>query len=187
MTRIDPKFASQQGEQWLPHDHGKVYAYEKTASAPRLCIAASFNGAQLLRDLTQPLAEPFLLLYVLVVPRGGGEFGRYQSGPLSRDELDLLFQQFGRFWESDGRHNVWVRSFDEGMLIYDRHNIIYAYGPLDRFESRLVDHGYTLTPSLSLDFAHQHSYHQEFDDLERDLTARFADRRSDLREGDESP
>ena len=73
------------------------------------------------------------------------------------------------------------------MLVSDRHNLIYAYGPLQSFESRLQDLGYRITASLSLDFVHEHSYHQEFDDLERVLTTRFADRRSELRDGDENP
>src|SRR5438477_6806708 len=112
MARGDPKFASEEGKQWLPHDYGKVYAHEKTSSGQRLRIAASHAGTRLLRDLTQVLAEPFMLLYVLVVPRGGSEPGRYQSGELSRAQLDTLFQQCGHFWDSDGRHSVCVRSSD---------------------------------------------------------------------------
>jgi len=187
MARDDPKFASEQDGKWLPHDFGKVYALEHTSTQPRLRIAASFDGTALLRELTLALAAPFLLLYVLVVPRGQSEPGRYQSGQLSRAELDALFERFGQFWDSDGRHNVWVRSSNDGMLVYDRHNLIYAYGPLDRFESVLRARGYTITTPLSLDFPHQHSYHQELDHLERELTTQFADNRSELREGDENP
>jgi hypothetical protein len=187
MARDDPKFASEQNGKWLPHDFGKVYAHEHTSSQPRLRIAASSDGTALLRELTLALAEPFLLLYVLVVPRGQSEPGRYQSGELSRAELDALFERFGQFWDSDGRHNVWVRCSDDGMLVYDRHNLIYAYGPPDRFESVLRDRGYTTAPAVSLDFPHQHSYHQEYDDLERELAMQFADSRSELRDGDENP
>ena len=187
MARDDPKFASEEGAQWLPHDFGKVYAHEQTSTQPRLRIAASFDGTAVLRELTLALAEPFLLLYVLVVPRGGSEAGRYQSGELSRVELDALFTRFTPFWDGDGRHNVWVRSSDDGMLVYDRHNLIYAYGRRGDFESRLQALGYTSTSLLSLDFVHQHSYHQEFDHLERELTEQFADNRSELRDGDENP
>jgi hypothetical protein len=187
MPRDDPKFASEQDGKWLPHDFGKAYSHERTSTQPRLRIAAPFDGTALLRELTLALAEPFLLLYVLVVPRGRSEPGRYQSGELSRAELDALFERFGQFLDSDGRHNVWVRSSDDGMLVYDRHNLIYAYGPLERFESVLRKHGCTITPALPLDFPHQHSYHQEFDHLERELTTQFADNRSELRDGDENP
>jgi len=187
MAFSDPKFASEQDGQWLPHEFGKVYAREQISSSPRLRIAASSDGTALLRDLTRALAEPFLLLYVLVIPRGRSESGRYQSDELSRVELEALFDQFGDFWDGDGRHNVWVRSSDDGMLVYDRHNLIYAYGPLPRFESALRELGYTAVASLTLDFVHRHSYHQEFDDLERALATQFADNRSELRDGDENP
>ena len=155
-------------------------------TATRCAITFSMTKTPPLR-LTLALAAPFLLLYVLVVPRGQSEPGRYQSNELSRAELDALFERFGQFWDSDGRHNVWVRSSNDGMLVYDRHNLIYAYGPLDRFESVLRARGYTITTPLSLDFPHQHSYHQELDHLERELTTQFADNRSELREGDENP
>jgi hypothetical protein len=187
MALGDPKFASKQGDQWLPHDFGKVYAHEQTSTQPRLRIAASFDGTALLRELTLALAEPFLLLYVLPIPRGRSEPGRYQSHELSRAALDALFKQFSEFWDSDGRHNVWVRSSDDGMLVYDRHNLIYAYGRLPLFESVLRADGYTTAAFLTLDFVHQHSYHQEYDGLERELTARFAEGRSELRDGDENP
>jgi hypothetical protein len=187
MASGDPKFASEQGAQWLPHEFGKIYAREQTSSGPRLRIATSSSGTALLRELTLTLTEPFLLLYVLIVPRGRSESGRYQSDELSRAEVDALFAHFGDFWDSDGRHNVWVRSSDDGMLVYDRHNLIYAYGPLPRFESALRKLGYTTTASVTLNFVHQHSYHQEFDDLERQLTTRFGNRRSELREGDGNP
>lgn len=144
-------------------------------------IAASHNGSRLLRDLSQVLSEPFFLLYVLVIPRGGSLEGRYQSDELSRAEVDMMFERFGRFWDGDGRHSIWLRSHtDDATLVYDRHNLIYAYGPLERFESVLMGLGYSTTPQLSFAFVHQHAYHEEFDALERDLTTRFADRRSDL-------
>ena len=188
MSRGDPKFASQTGGKWLPHDYGKLYAHEGTSSAPRLSIAASHDGTRLLRDLSRILSEPLFLLYVLVVPRGGSVEGRYQSGELSRAEVDAMFDRFSRFWDGDGRHSIWLRSHtDDATLVYDRHNLIYAYGSIGRLESVLSSLGYSTTPRLSLAFEHQHAYHVEFDDLERELTARFADRRSDLREGDEKP
>lgn len=188
MSRGDPKFASQTSEKWLPHDYGQVYAHECTSSAPRLSIAASHDGSRLLRDLSQILSEPFFLLYVLVVPRGGSIEGRYQSDKLSRAEVDATFDRFGRFWDGDGRHSIWLRSqTDDATLVYDRHNLIYAYGPIEQFESHLISLGYSTVPRLSLAFEHQHAYHQEFDELERELTTRLVDRRSDLHAGDENP
>jgi hypothetical protein len=190
VARSNPKFASRvNGELWLAHDYGKVYAIEKTKNGnKRLRIAVSYDGSQILRTLSRSLKEPFFLLYVLVIYRGGGEIGRYQSDELSREELDAMFARYGEFWDSDGRHSVWLRSqADEATLVYDRHNLIYAYGPLERFELVLETLGYTATPKVPLSFEHQHWYYEEFDSLERELTTRFADRRSELYPGDENP
>ena len=190
MTRTDPKFASRvNGELWWAHDYGKVYAIEKTTDGnKRLCVAVSYDGSQILRMLSRSLKEPFLLLYVLVIFRGGGKEGRYQSDELSQKDLDAIFARYKEFWDTDGRHSIWLRSdTNDATLVYDRHNLIYAYGPLERFELVLETLGYTATAKVSLSFEHQHCYYPEFDALERELTAKFADRRTELRPGDENP
>ncbi|HWY41723.1 MAG TPA: hypothetical protein VNX27_13105 [Chthoniobacterales bacterium] len=190
MARLNHTFASRvSGELWLAHDYGKVYATEEiNDGTKRLWIAASYDGSQVLQALSRSLKEPFFLLYALVIFRGGGKVGRYQSGELSHSELDAMFARFGEFWDSDGRHSVWLRSeADDATLIYDRHNLIYAYGPLSRFELVLESHGYTQVSKLSLSFEHEHHYYAEFDALERELTTKFAGQRSDLQPGDENP
>src|SRR5256885_11137333 len=120
---IHPKFASRvSGELWLAHDYGNVYAIEKpTDGSKRLRIAVSYSGSQILRTLSKSLQGPFFLLYVLVIFRGGGEQGRYQSEELSHDELEAMFVRYSEFWDSDGRHSVWLRSeADAATLVYDR-------------------------------------------------------------------
>ena len=190
MARINPKFASRvSGDLWLAHDYGKVYAIQEIKGDDRrLCIAVSYDGSQVLRTLSRSLKEPFFLLYVLVIFRGGGKVGRYQSGELSQSLLDAMFGRYGEFWDSDGRHSVWLRSeADDATLVYERHNLIYAYGPLERFEIVLESLGYTRASKLSLSFEHEHHYYPEFDPLEQELTAKLADQRSDLQPGDENP
>jgi len=166
-----------------------VYATEGIKDGTnRLWIAVSYDGSQVLQALSRSLKEPFFLLYVLVIFRGGGKVGRYQSGELSQSELDAMFARYGDFWDSDGRHSVWLRSeADDATLVYDRHNLIYAYGPLERFELVLESLGYTQISELSLSFEHEHHYYPEFDALEQELTTKFADRASELQPGDENP
>ena len=190
MARINPKFASRvSGDLWLAHDYGKVYSTELTKDGTkRLRIGVSYDGSEILRTLSRTLTEPFFLLYVVVVARGGSEQGRYQSEELSHKELDALFDRYSEFWDGDGRHSVWLRSeADDTTLVYDRHNLIYAYGPIQRFELVLETLGYKETPKVSLSFEHQHHYYPEFDALAEELTAKLAERRSDLQPGDENP
>ena len=114
MRGVEPKFGSRvQGDLWLPHDYGKVYASEKTK--------------------------------------------------------DRTSEQ------------------DNATLVYDRHNLIYAYGPIERFKLILESVGHARTPEVSLAFEHQHCYYPEFDVFEQELTTKFADRKTDLQPGDENP
>jgi hypothetical protein len=49
------------------------------------------------------------------------------------------------------------------MLIYDRHNVIYAYGPLDAWRLALVADGLCEVPMICFPSPHSHHYHQSLD------------------------
>jgi hypothetical protein len=126
---------------WIPkeecrYDYANEFAVEETSGPERLVIAPSSNHLSILIDLLQVMHEPFRILYVLTVPRGGSEAGRYQSAnPLLRQEVEEFLVRFGQFLENDGRHHVWVKAVPGlDLLIYDKHNVIYAYGRLAEFE-----------------------------------------------------
>jgi len=123
-----------------PYEYPNIWTREKTSGPDRLIIAPRSNYVELIHKLTNQLTEPFLLLYVLVVPRGKSEPGRYQSEPVNAEELNRFLHRYKDFLEGDARHNLWIRSSDDGMLVFDRHNIIYAYGPARkiRLDTKLV-------------------------------------------------
>lgn len=56
-------------------------------------------------------------------------------------------------------------------LVLDRHNIIYVYGPLARFEATLLRIGATTRGLPRVPDPHVHHYHQEWDESERDVLA----------------
>ncbi len=152
----------------------------------RLIIAAAGRHVELVQNLVSCLREPLSLLYVLVVPRGSGALpGRYEApAEMSRGEVGDFLAEFAQFLEHDGRHHLWVASPGHGTVVYDRHNLIYAYGPLDCFEHLMVQMG--LQPDRPLvPVPHWHAYHAEFDAAQNHLLHRFAWVRSDLREDDE--
>jgi hypothetical protein len=153
-----------------PHEYPNVWAAEKTSDGgSRLLIAPSTDQVELLIRLLQPMPEPFWLLYVLVVNRGDSELGRYQSpAPQTRDGAERFLRGFRAFLEKDGRHNVWIASASSAdMLIYDRHNVIYAYGSLIEWRSILSEAGFSEIPLIRIPSPHSHHYHQSMDDEER--------------------
>jgi hypothetical protein len=170
---------------WKP---GKIFARENHGSTPHLMVAAASGQVQLLEALLNKMPEPYWLLYVLVVPRGEGEPGRYQSPtPLSRSELISLLSRFRNFFETDGRHNVWIKSESgPALLVLDRHNIVYAYGFEGEWSSELREMGWTEVDgkAIALPDPHAHYYHEIFDDDARNVLGEMEWSHSPLREQD---
>lgn len=106
---------------------------------------------------------------MLIVPRTGRPAGRYQSPGLDLGDLAAFLATFRDFLEHDGRHNLWIGcQASRAQLVYDRHNVVYAYGPLPRFEAYLRSHEYR-PASLTLPEPHVHHYWEDFDLVEERL------------------
>lgn len=177
-----------------PQDHpwvfGNTFTTEQVAGRERLAIAPGVNHVDVLKCLLEVMPEPMWLLYVLVVPRGDDEAGRYKSSePKSRDTVKRFLNEFKVFFETDGRHNVWIRSVTtSAMLIYDRHNLIYCYGNLEKSKALLKQVGLTemrSSASIIVPDPHPHYYHSLLDADERRLLEYFDWEHTPLQEQDE--
>jgi hypothetical protein len=144
--------------------YAKVFARESS----RLRIASSEEQTVLLKSLLEKMPEPMWLLYVLVVPRGEGDPGRYQSRePLSREQVLAFLDRFKNYLESDGRYNLWLKAeVGPDLLVSDRHDLVYAYGEMDEWAKVLTRLGWEEvdSKSLTLPDPHSHHYHEVFDD-----------------------
>jgi hypothetical protein len=178
----------------IPNPEDQVWEYpnvwareETTGGGSRLVIAPARNQIDLLVRLTEAMSGPLWVLYVLVVPRGNGEPGRYQSSdPQDGEMIRSLLRDFKPFLELDGRHNVWIAS-ESGSerLIYDRHNVIYAYGPASKWRLILSEAGLSEVASIIFPSPHSHHYHQSLDGEEQRMIASRDWRHSPLRASDE--
>ena len=149
----------------LPFEYSDVWSLGKTSGPGRLVIAPSKSQIDLMVELCSLMPEPYFVLYVLVVPRSDNSPGRYQSPhPLSRADLAEFANRFREYFECDGRHNLWVGAPDHSfLLVYDRHNVIYGYGPLDVFEKRLRLRGIKEVDDVVFPSPHAHEYNSRFD------------------------
>src|SRR5262249_43812903 len=139
------------------------------------CVLALLGG----------LRGPFQLLFVLHTTRTGADLGRYESPELTATEVEAFVRRFGRFLSEDARHDFWVRSHgDDATIVLDRHNVIYAYGALDAFESALRSLGARAGETPAIPDPHVHHYHPEWDDTERALIGTFKWHVKPLRETD---
>jgi hypothetical protein len=110
---------------------------------------------------------------LLHTTRTGAELGRYESPELTSADKEEFLNEFGRFFCEDSRHDLWVRSHDDdATIVLDRHNLIYAYGPLDAFEAALQSLGARKGEPAVLG-AHVHHYHPAWDEAERRILRSF--------------
>jgi hypothetical protein len=168
-----------------------VWASEQTADLNRLVIAPRTDQIDMLLRLIEIVPEPIWVLYVLVVPRGGGNAGHYQSQkPQTRESVREFLKHYKTFFEQDGRHDLWIASsVNSAMLVYDRHNLIYGYGPLDEFAMILSEKGLTKLEKLHavhMSKTHAHHYNGEFDKDEREILDYWPWNHTPLSETDEN-
>jgi hypothetical protein len=178
------KIEAMDGDLPQPLAYGNVFAREEVGGRPRLRVGVDEAQEAALAALADGLRGRFQLLYVLHTTRTGAELGRYESPELTLGNVKEFLRQFGRFLCEDSRHDLWIRSHDDdATIVLDRHNLIYAYGPLNDFEAVLqargVRQGEPLVPG-----PHVHHYHPAWDGAEGEVVRHFDWRISPLRPAD---
>jgi hypothetical protein len=169
-----------------PFVYPGIWQQQETSGPDRFLIGPAKDHLGLLLDLSTCLKGPFRLLYVLLVSRRYHEPGRYASPPgLQAGDLRSFCNDFREYLEVDGRHHLWVVSESGGgTLVYDQHNVIFAYGPLEGYEEILRGRG--LRPgTVTYPTPHCHHYHPEHDDSEDRILRRWAWAKTPLQDGDQ--
>lgn len=180
------KLSYQFGNEWIPHSYPPVFAIETTSDqSKRLIVGIPGGDVTVPLHLIECLNPPFRILYILHTPRGEGDSGRYQSPEVGQAELQKFFSKFAIYLGGDARFDIWVHSpSTNGTLVWDRHNLIYGYGPLKCFTQTLRRLGFSEnTPTIPK--PHMHHYREELDADARALLLAFSWQRSPLRPEDD--
>jgi hypothetical protein len=175
------------GFEYQVHRYPDLFDVEKTTRPERLVIAPAEEHVELMLKLSEKMPGPFGILYVLLLSRkGAARPGRYQSPELvDRGTMAWFMREFANYFEGDARHHVWIASPNDGStLVYDQHNVIYAYGPVDEFRAVVEGAGLTRGP-VQFPVPHVHAYNSQMDSEEERLLIWWEWRWSSLREGDE--
>jgi hypothetical protein len=93
--------------------------------------------------------------------------------------------RFKRLLSQDARFDIWGHSpSEDATIVWERHNLLYAYGRLEKLASELLALGFS-TGAPSIPAPHAHNYHQDLDLYARDLLSAFEWSWSELRPEDE--
>jgi hypothetical protein len=172
--------------EWIEHSHSKVFCLPESAEELQCLVAGVPNGdAGTFLRLVSLLAPPYNLLYILHTPRLEGTAGRYQSPQIDLQDLQAFLSEFDVFLAQDARFDLWAYSpAERATVVWDRHNQLFAYGPLDRFVAELKELGFAPgAPEIPL--PHQHHYQAEFDSQAKQLLNAFEWSFSPLKPEDE--
>ena len=132
------------GDDWVRHEHLRTYeTLGADGGRPRLLLGVGSDAPEIIASLAGALSAPFAVLYVLHTVHGEAEHGRYQSEPIDYERLSGFMSAYAGYLRSDSRFDLWIFSeADNAQIVWDRHNYLYAYGPIDRYAPILSEFGY---------------------------------------------
>lgn len=100
--------------------------------------------------------------------------------------MEEFLWKFQELFEKDARQHIWVGSTDNSsLLVYDNHNVIYAYGPLEEFKEILNSCGLKKSDDVCFPKPHIHKYNVEFDEQAQQLLNHWEWVRFPLQESDD--
>ena len=125
-----------------------------------LRITSSESLSDLMVKLGALVRGNWYVLYTLLASHAGNRPGRYQGIEIQNyNSVLALFEKYKCYFDGDGRHNIWLGSTaNNDLLVYDKHNIIYAYGPVEVFVGRIRSYGYC-EGVIKIPTLHTHHYH----------------------------
>lgn len=139
----------------------------------RVITTAPGSDPVTLESLASCLTPPLTLMYLLHFQTGAVPAGRYRSDGHSGDEVRAFLKRFNGFLTGDGRHDLRVYSDeDEAMIIWDRHNLVYAYGNSRAVVTKLRGLGFE-EGEVEVPVPHLHHYYSTFDDDARAVIRRY--------------
>lgn len=150
--------------------YNDIWCVEQYPQFERAVVAPSKNHIDLMLDIIKNFEPPYWCLYVLLVSRVGNEVGRYQcSHPKSYNELFDFVTKYKVYFETDGRHHIWLGSAtSKQLLVYDHHNVIYIYDDIEKIKEYMKKVGFE-EEDVQFPVPHTHMYNVENDEFEIDI------------------
>lgn len=164
------KFGTYNEGVYTEYYYQNCWTLEQYSNFERIAVGPKDNQVELMHHIVREFEPPYYILYVLVVSRCDNELGRYQCPyPLDFDEIVSFCKNFKDYFETDGRHHVWIGSVKSNQLVvYDNHNIIYIYGDTQKNQRLLTDLGYK-EGLVQMPVPHVHLYNVENDNYEIEI------------------
>ena len=163
------KLGSLNEDKDIEYIYPNIWAKEDHGTWSRLTVAPSKNHIELILELLSKMKSPYGILYVLTVSRLGYECGRYQCvQPMTYQKVYELLNEYKTFFETDGRHHLWIASaVTDELIVYDNHNVLYLYNMDEYTVPLLASHEFSES-TVKFPSPHTHMYNS-LNDVYEDL------------------
>jgi hypothetical protein len=132
----------------VTYENQNTWCITEYATVERVTIAPRDKQVELALEIVRGFDAPLKVVYMLFRPGNEAvEPGRYlYPGYLSFDEVEAFCTKFREYFETDGRHHLWIFSANDigkkQFLIYDNHGLIHVFDNLPRLKELLGDKGF---------------------------------------------
>lgn len=142
-------------------------------SFKRITIAPEKDEVELLLRIVKGFTPPLRVLYVLFRPgHKSTPAGRYHSRDvLTYDDIEKFCMTFRDFFETDGRHHLWIIADNNGIkksVILDNHHLLHVFDDVERIKSIMQEMGFS-EEVTSVPEPHVHFSNPENDRFEKEL------------------
>jgi hypothetical protein len=171
------------------HRYGRVYDRQEGQEGEdwtRLVVGADGDHVGLLIRLAEAWSSPdFGIEYLSHQSLGDQVSGHYLSPLVDEANMNAFLIEHREFLEGYGGHDLWLGHPETGeLLVYDRNNVIFAYGPAADFAEILEERGFR-EGAVDLPDEHVHGLDSSFASHEAALLSHFEWEWSDLDEDDD--
>jgi hypothetical protein len=180
------KFGADKGGTEVEFFYNNIWCVEKYPDYERITIAPYDNQVELMLDILKSFPPPYWCLYVLIVSRTDQKCGRYQCPyPMVYNEIYNFGMKYKDYFETDGRHHIWMGSAkSKQLLVYDHHNVIYVYEDILNSSKYLREKSF-IEETVKFPVPHMHNYNKSNDDKEISILKHYKWKRFPLKEQDE--
>lgn len=158
----------------IKYEYNGTWCLEQYPNFERIVVGPKDNHIDLMLEIVKSFELPLAILYVLIVPRAdNNKPGRYQCPfPLKYEDVDEFCSKFKEYFETDGRHHLWICSANskgiKQLLVYDKHNVIYIYDDINKI-TEFLERKKFKESEIRFPVPHTHMYNPENDIYEEEI------------------
>lgn len=132
-----------ENEEIVTHENDDTWCIKGDSTAQRITVAPREDQIELGLEIVKGFELPIKIVYLLFRPGSASVVpGRYLCpDPLNYEEVEIFCNKFREYFQTDGRHHLWILSANEKgikqILIFDNHGLLHVFDDFAKIKNIL--------------------------------------------------